>query len=809
LHFFKNNPFIKILSFLFLVSTLVLSIYLYGVFQKIENKYKIDTLKQNELEYRIIHRNLINTKKDIEYISKLYKFFNDNNNYTNSEKLKLFSGNIKRLIESKKVYSQVRFIGIDGYEIARIDYKDGKSKVIDEKNLQNKYSRYYFKESLNLKDGEIYISKFDLNKENAKVEIPYNPTLRLSTPVTDRDNKIIGYVVINYLGSDILTELNLYAKDIDTLLLNKDTHYLVGFTPEDEWSFMFGDDTSFKKSYPYIWDSFKNKQISSINHNGIQFSLLSINPVEIVSPNRNAKSRREWILVSYVENEKIYGEFYKYIDSIKILIGIFGLLIVIFSYLLATYMKKMNLANIRMEIADEVFKNTIEGIMVVDANTKIIQVNKAFTDITGYSETNVYGKKPNLLKGEFVEESDTYKNMWKSITEKGHWNGELTNQTRFGEKYISKLSIGVVKESGKILYYIGVFSNVTKQIEDKRELERTALALKNSLEDLQKAQNKLIESEKLTALGELIAGISHEINSPLGAIKSSSENVIDSVSRVIKEVPKLASLLNDDEKILFEKLKSSIPLESSFLSIKEQRELRKKIKLQLDELGVESSRYFADKFSQFNVENIVEYKSLILHKDAKFIINTLFDEYSTISNMYNIKRSIDRASKTIFALKKFAHFDHDREGVIEKIEDSITNVLVLFNHNLKQGIEVVRKFDDVEPLYCYSDELSQVWMNLVSNSIHAMPNGGILAIAIYDENEYQVVSISDTGHGIPKDIQQKVFEPFFTTKKSGEGSGIGLDIVKKVVDAHGGKIELHSDTNGTEFKIYISKNVGK
>ncbi|MEA1917849.1 MAG: ATP-binding protein, partial [Campylobacterota bacterium] len=355
--------------------------------------------------------------------------------------------------------------------------------------------------------------------------------------------------------------------------------------------------------------------------------------------------------------------------------------------------------------------------------------------------------------------------------------------------------------------YIGVFSDISSQREDKETLLNSKIALEESLKELKSTQDKLVESEKLTALGELIAGVSHEINSPLGAIKSSSDNAIETLEKVLHEIPKLEKILSSEEMILFEKLKSTIPLQESILSIKEQRTLKKKLKEQLNSMGIEQSRFFADKFSQFHVEDITPYKDLIVHNDAKFIIDTLFNEYSTISNIYNIRRSVDRTSKTIFALKKFAHFDHDRDGVVEKLEESIETILVLFSHNLKQGIEVIKEYENLEPIFCYSDELAQIWMNLISNAIHAMSNQGTLTISINEDEEYQIVSIKDSGCGIPQEIQNKIFEPFFTTKKSGEGSGLGLDIVKKIVDAHKGKIDLNSSELGTKFTIYISKNI--
>ena len=784
MNFFKNFAFIKITFIVSLFSAIIFGTYLNGVYEKIENSHKKDAEKHNELQYNIIEKNLLNTKKDIEYIVNLYKYFQENTNYKNEEKLELFSQNLKRIAQSRKVYSQIRFLNKEGIEIVRVDYKDSNSIIIKKSELQNKSNRYYFKESLSLKYGEIYLSKFDLNVENGEIEKPYNPTLRLSTPVTNQNNEIVGYILINYLGSEILNELKSSSKEINILLLNIDSYFMLGFKPDDEWAFMFNKNINFKNSYPKIWNEFKNKNIKhsfTEKYNGIYFSLHNIDPVNIVSPNRGTKSRRNWTIVSYLTHDNVLEEFYDFLYSIKYLMLVLGLIILTFEYILSLYMKKIYEGNLRIEIADEVFKNTLEGILVLDSQVKIIQANNAFRTISGYDEKELLGENPKILHGKYKESKEFYKQMWDSILTKDFWNGELTNQHKNGQKYVSKLSIGVVKREEKIVYYIGVFSDITKQREDKEKLEKTAKALEDSLNELKNAQNKLIESEKLTALGQLIAGVSHEINSPLGAIKSSSDNVLQSINNVIKQVPVLNSLLSDEEKELFEKLKSTLPLEISILSIKEERALKKRIIEQLDIMGIENSRVLADKFSQFNIEDITPYKTILMHKDVNFIINTLFEEYLTISNIYNIKRAVNRASKTIYALKKFAHFDHDREGIIEKIEDSINDILILFSHNLKQGIEVIKNYASLEPIFCYPDELSQVWMNLISNAIHAMNNSGKLEISTYEDENYQIVSIKDNGHGIPKELQEKIFDPFFTTKKSGEGSGLGLDIVKKII----------------------------
>jgi len=810
LNFLKNYAFIKITLLTTIFSSLILGTYLYGVFTKIENTSITNIKKHNELQYKIIEKNLINTKKDILYVASVYKYFMDNQNYTYNEKVEFFTQDIKRLAQSRKVYSQIRYIDKQGQEKVRIDYKNEDAVVTKQEQLQDKSNRYYFKEAQSLKNSEIYLSQFDLNMENGQIEMPYNPTLRLITPVTNIDNKISGYILINYLGDEILKELKKSSKEKNTLLLNKESFYLLGDKASDEWAFMFNKSINFNNDYPKSWKVFKNSKVSEnivLEEKEKLFSFHYIDPIEILSPNRHSKSRRNWTLVSYMDKETVLLKFYELIDSIKYLIITFTLLILTFAYIISLYIKRLNEKTLRIEIADKVFKNTREGILVLNNHGNIIQTNRGFETISGYNENETLGKNPRMLHGEYGESREFYKALWKSVLTKNNWNGELTNQHKNGQKYISKLDISVVKKDNKILYYIGVFSDSTKQNQDKKKLENTALALEKSLDELKNAQNKLVESEKLSALGQLIAGISHEINSPLGAIKLSSDNILQSLNNLVENIPKVDSLLNEEDKKLFNKLKSNLPLEISTLSIKDERILRKKLIEQLNNMEIENSRYFADKFSQFNINDITPYKNLIVHKDVNFIIDTLFDEFLTMSNIHNIIRSVSRASKTIYALKKFAHFDHDREAVTEEIETSIDDILILLKHNLKQGVEVTKNYSKLGAIYCYPDELAQVWMNLISNAIHAMNNQGKLEITTFEDENYQIVSIQDNGCGIKKDLQDKIFDPFFTTKKSGEGSGLGLDIVKKVVEAHKGKIEFQSDENGTIFTIYLSKNL--
>ncbi|NEP27660.1 ATP-binding protein, partial [Moorena sp. SIO3I6] len=144
------------------------------------------------------------------------------------------------------------------------------------------------------------------------------------------------------------------------------------------------------------------------------------------------------------------------------------------------------------------------------------------------------------------------------------------------------------------------------------------------------------------------------------------------------------------------------------------------------------------------------------------------------------------------------------EKIDAQITDGIDTVLTLYHNQLKHGVDVYRNYDDSLPVIgCYPDELNQVWTNLIHNALQAMENKGTLTINVRQQDDQIKVSITDTGKGIPPEIQPKIFQPFFTTKPAGEGSGLGLDIVRKIVEKHHGHMEVDSVPGETTFTVSL------
>lgn len=340
------------------------------------------------------------------------------------------------------------------------------------------------------------------------------------------------------------------------------------------------------------------------------------------------------------------------------------------------------------------------------------------------------------------------------------------------------------------------------------EMEITKKELENTIENLKNTQAQLVQSEKMGALGHLIAGIAHEINTPIGAINASVSNINASIEASMLNIYTLFTKLSKKDLLVFLRIINMIDLKKHTLTSKEKRQYKKAIRQQLDSAGIENSFSISDLLTYLNLyDNVVDIIPLLKLDDPEFVLKAIKDIYSIRKNSDNIKLAVDKASRIVFALKKFSH--KDQGGTKEKtnLKDNIETVLILLHNKLKQGIEVIKDYDEIPLVDCFADELVQVWTNLITNSIQAMDNQGTLTIAIRNLGERIKVSISDTGSGIPDEIKEKIFEPFFTTKKAGEGTGIGLDLVVKIIEKHHATLDLESKVGeGTTFTITLPVN---
>ena len=339
---------------------------------------------------------------------------------------------------------------------------------------------------------------------------------------------------------------------------------------------------------------------------------------------------------------------------------------------------------------------------------------------------------------------------------------------------------------------------------DTKVVERT-VQLDDKIEELTRTRQELVHNEKMAALGQLVAGIAHEVNTPLGAIRSSAETLTNSLKQTLAQFPKLFEVLTKaQQKTFFALLEHSLQ-NPVILTVKEKRAAKKTLTAELKQCGIANPRTFTDTFISLSIyAKADQYLPLLQDTNSQFVFEIAYKLSTLTRSTENITTAVERASKIIFALKTFARYDQGGEKTTASLQEGLETVLTLYHNKIKQGIELIKEYADMPPILCYPDELNQVWTNILHNALQAMNYKGTLKVVISPQDNYAVVAITDSGQGIPAEIKEQIFTPFFTTKAAGEGSGLGLDIVKKIIDKHDGKIEVDSKVGkGTTFSIWL------
>lgn len=457
------------------------------------------------------------------------------------------------------------------------------------------------------------------------------------------------------------------------------------------------------------------------------------------------------------------------------------------------------------------FYNFASEAIVITEEDKIVDANFAFQKLFGYD--SFHEITISSLIGDPLWMGLSFKD--KSFSTEGHNKAGVSIPLQ-----INKKALG---DGRYLLSFIDLTSiheaeSIKRALDDIQErndrIVSQKIELERALEELRLTQSQLILNEKMASLGQLIAGIAHEVNNPLGAIKASSELILNKIKDQIPRQSEIIHFLNrkpeEVREIYFAWLLKSFNIKNHFHG-SVSRKQKRLLAIHLNELGCKYSEEIAEEVVDLGIQDsfpMIEH----LAKEDDFI--ELFkygiDYIQAAQYLNSTLESIQRVSKILYALKNFAHFDKLGVKVKADLISNIETVLTLYNNQIKNGITVMKDYPENLPLIlCYPDDLIQVWTNLIFNAIQAMNYKGVLTLCVKEKvsttnkTPYVEVTIEDTGCGISETIKERIFEPFFTTKELGEGSGLGLDIVRRVILKHNGHIEVNSAPGKTTFTVLL------
>jgi diguanylate cyclase (GGDEF)-like protein len=315
------GKYLKTKYFLYIFAPFfILTFIFFMVIRNSSIKNEIDQIKISEkisLEsvHEIVLNDLSSVTSDILYLSQNISL------YKNLEKSSLdFNETAEEylnFIKYKKIYDQIRYIDNLGLEKIRVNYDSGNPIIVEKSELQNKEDRYYFKNSIKLNKGEIFMSYFDLNVEDKKIELPYKPVLRFATPVFDKSGKKQGIVIVNYLGKNIINDIRKNS-DLNNSnsysMINSSSYYLLHQDKNKEWGFMFDEKKSINmiNDKPKLWEDIKNNKSGQLFLANSLFTYIKINPTENeyilftkTQDNIQSKTSQEyrWVILSTIPKE--------------------------------------------------------------------------------------------------------------------------------------------------------------------------------------------------------------------------------------------------------------------------------------------------------------------------------------------------------------------------------------------------------------------------------------------------------------------------------------------------------------------------
>ena len=378
--------------------------------------------------------------------------------------------------------------------------------------------------------------------------------------------------------------------------------------------------------------------------------------------------------------------------------------------------------------------------------------------------------------------------------------GDVTGMLPFSRLKVISVTGRAVVPSHFLTFHVSHFEEMFRRLP---ELVRRLVGL--LADRVRNVTRQEQQHEKLAALGKLSAGLAHELNNPSSAARRSAAALRDCLAR-LREAARSTDIGPQDCALLArreEEIRASLKRadhQDEFARV----EREEAIQSWLESGGVKDAWKLAPLLAEANLSDAN------LQSFAEAAGQSLGPEltrFATLLEMERIAEELEnssaRISDLIKAVKEYSYMDQAPVQEVD-IERGLETTLTIMHHKLKRGVTVIRKYAaDLPKVMANGSELNQVWTNLIDNAADAMKGSGKLTIRTGRENDHVLVEISDNGPGIPAEIKSKIFDPFFTTKGVGEGTGLGLDVVSRIIRSIHGQISVKSVPGDTRFQVRI------
>ena len=386
-----------------------------------------------------------------------------------------------------------------------------------------------------------------------------------------------------------------------------------------------------------------------------------------------------------------------------------------------------------------------------------------------------------------------------------------TAPNRFTEqdlRFVEPIATAAANAIEHARLYMLAQQEIAERTRAEAELLDAHHELKATLEHLQTMQTQLLQSERMAALGQLVSGIAHELNTPAGAIMSAIEEIDRLFTKLPQQVQHTLFHLSEDLRTEYlAAYQYVLTLRQESLSTIERRARARQLRQILAEHGVDVAHKFCTQLvmAGFSPADLFRFLPLFTGLDRDDVQQSLVLPGITQLHINNIKVSIRQIIQLVHTFKQFSRIEQD-ELVETRLQDDLEHTLLILRNRL-HDITIRKAYDDIPPLTCYAAQLNQVWAQLLLNAIQAMNGQGNLAIRLkLMQNEQHIaVEIEDSGPGIPPEILSKIFDPYFTTKNRQEKNiGMGLTICQQIVEQHQGRIEVVTSVPGkTCFRVIL------